>query len=63
MALPAVSRAQQRWAYWAEAHPEESGVKPETARDFQTTVKDPPERKQKKPKADRHRLAEAIRSA
>ena len=46
--MPATSKAQLRWAYWAEKHPQEAGVSAKVAREFEHTGgKELPERKGK----------------
>lgn len=46
--MPATSQAQRRWAYWADAHPEESGVSHKVAKEFQAGPKGLPETHHKK---------------
>lgn len=42
--MPAKSRAQQKWAFWAEKHPKQAKVTKKVAKEFEQTVPNPPAR-------------------
>jgi len=42
--MPAKSKAQQRWAYWAEKHSKKAGVSKKVAKEFEHAVPHAPEK-------------------